>query len=529
MKMRKALAAIAITAISFSILASAAWACAKFKVLHVFTGGADGAYPSNVPALIMDQAGNLYGTARGGGNFLCSDAGGCGLVFKLTPNQNGGWSETVLYSFLGGDDGSNPETGVIFDSAGNLYGTTFYGGPDDAGTVFQLTSSPDGTWTERVLHSFNGTDGNQPFSSLIFDKSGDLYGTTFRGGTYGCGTVFELVPNGGGNWTEKVLHNFTCGADGSLPHGSLIFDALGNLYGTTRNGGKSGLSCAEDFGTPGCGLVFQLMPNSDGTWTEKVLHSFTGGKDGANPGGVRIIFDAAGNLYGTTSYGGAYGGGNVFELTANADGTWTEKVLHQFTGGTDGNLPVVGLISDSSGNLYGTTWTGGTDKAGVAFELTLASDGKWRENVLHSFAGKSDGVIPQAGLVFDAKGTLYGASRGWSDPWFGSVYEISPSFAIGATPQSASVSPGQSTTSTLTITPLVNFHATVNLSCTVPSGKGLSCGPSPSTVTLDGKNPVTLTLSVETSSTTPAGTYKIRPTGNPGPAGEIMPFTLTVQ
>jgi uncharacterized repeat protein (TIGR03803 family) len=414
------LAVVAVTLIAVLTLAPDARA-AKFKTLYRFTGGADGAYPADVPALILDQAGNLYGTAIGGGNPECSDWNGCGVVFKLTPNQSGTWSETVLYSFVGGNDASNPQGSVIFDAAGTFYGTTLEGGPSNAGTVFQLAPNLDGTWTETVLYSFaGGTDGTGPAAGLIFDGAGNLYSTTYLGGHYGCGTAFELMPNGNGTWTEKVLHSFTCGKDGAQPQGTLIFDSVGNLYGTTNAGGKG--NCYIN--APGCGVVFKLVPNSDGTWTEKVLYRFSGGKDGADPSVAAVMFDQAGNIYGTAGMGGAYGGGVAFELIPKPDGTWKEKVLHQFTGGKDGHYPFSGLISDAAGNLYGTTWDGGAHNLGTVYELMLGQDGKWREKVLHSFAS-NPGAILTAGLVFDATGNLYGAARNiYFGP--GSVFEITP-------------------------------------------------------------------------------------------------------
>ena len=219
------------------------------------------------------------------------------MVFELTPAAGGTWTEKVLYSFSGGTDGDQPAAGLIFDAAGNLYGTTYVGGTSDNGTVFELTPAGGGTWTERVLYNFNGTGGAIPQAGLIFDAAGNLYGTTFAGGTYNLGTVFELTPAGGGTWTEQVLHNFGNGTDGGGPWAGLIFDAAGNLYGTTRYGGSYG-----------GGTVFRL--NAQG---ETLLYSFSGA-DGANPI-AGLVLDAAGNLYGTTYLGGASSQGTAFEIT----------------------------------------------------------------------------------------------------------------------------------------------------------------------------------------------------------------------
>ncbi len=254
---------------------------------------------------------------------------------------------------------------------------TMYLPPSDVTSTWAATN-----WKEKVLHSFcsqpNCADGDYPTAGLIFDAAGNLYGTTYAGGAYGAygpGTVFELTPAAGGGWTEKVLHSFDndC-TDGASPYASLIFDAAGNLYGTTS---RRRLLPACDAGE-GCGTVFELTPTAGGGWTEKVLHSFGNGTDGANPD-CDLIFDAAGNLYGTTIYGGTYSYGTVFELTPAGGGNWTEKVLHNFNrNGTDGICPYAGLIFDAAGNLYGTTSLGGTFGVGTVFELTPKRAGAGR-------------------------------------------------------------------------------------------------------------------------------------------------------
>ena len=232
--------------------------------------------------------------------------------------------EKVLGSF-NGSNGARPYAGLIFDASGNLYGTTNLGGTYNAGTVFQVSPRTGGGWKETVLRSFNGADGENPFASLIFDAAGDLYGTTGAGGADNAGTVFELMPNAGRGWKEKVVFSFTV-TDGNGPYASLIFDPAGNLYGTTVGGGAKGY-----------GTVFELTPNAGGGWKEKVLRSFDGA-DGENPF-ASLIFDAAGSLYGTTETGGADRGGVVFELTPSA-GSWTETVLYDFsTVKTTGTIP----------------------------------------------------------------------------------------------------------------------------------------------------------------------------------------------
>ena len=296
-------------------------------VLYSFTGGADGSGPS--AGLIRNSAGTLYGTTSDGGT------SGRGVVFKLDTTG----TETVLYSFTGEADGGYPSAGLIQDSAGNLYGTTEYGGASNDGVVFKVDTSG----TETVLHSFRGGDGATPFAGLIRDSAGDLYGTTYVGGASGLGVVFKLNKTG-----ETVLYSFT-GGDGAYPGAGLFRDSAGILYGTTLYG-------ALDFGE-----VFML----DTTGAETVLHSFTGGTDGAYPYAV-LIQGSAGNLYGTTYLGGtSNNAGVVFKL----DTTGTETVLYSFTGGTDGGEPLAGVIQDSAGNLYGTTSGGGIDNHGVVFKL----------------------------------------------------------------------------------------------------------------------------------------------------------------
>ncbi len=361
-------------------------------------------------ALISDAAGNLYGTTEYGGTY------GCGVAFELTPESGGSWTEKVLHSFGDSTDGISPsQAGLIFDAAGNLYGTT----SNKQGTVFELTPTKDGGWTEKILHSFNGTDGGFPFAGLTIDAAGNLYGTTYEGGTYNSGTVFELTPTKGGGWTEKVLHSFGNGADGAVPYAGLTIDAAGNLYGTTLAGGIHHV-----------GTVFELTPTKGEGWTEKVLHSFGNGADGAFPR-AGLIFDSAGNLYGTTSQGGAYNScmptiprnnistcGTVFELTPKAGGRWTERVLYSFNhNGTDGYDPLAGLIFAAAGNLYGTTSMGGSENGrgcflgcGTVFELTPTKGGGWTEKVVHNFDG-TDGVSPSAGLIIDAAGNLYGTTN----------------------------------------------------------------------------------------------------------------------
>jgi uncharacterized repeat protein (TIGR03803 family) len=334
----------------------------SFSVLYSFTPS-DG--ENRKSSLVLDKEGNLYGTAGDGGGSI-----GFGEVFKLDPAG----TETVLHSFNGAD-GIDPNGGLVRDQEGNLYGTTWHGGASGAGTVFKL----DTTGTETVLHSFTGPDGLGPDAGLVLDQEGNLYGTTSQGGSSDAGTVFKLDGTG----TETVLHSFT-GLDGAGPFAGLVRDREGNLYGTTSRGGTSGL-----------GTVFKV----DRTGAATVLHSFIG-PDGAGPLFAGLVRDKAGNLYGTTAGGGASGGGTVFKV----DTTGTETVLHSFTGGADGAYPAAGLVLDNAGNLYGTTFfgTGG----GKVFKLDPAGT----ETVLHSFTG-ADGGGPEASLILDKEGNnLYGTT-----------------------------------------------------------------------------------------------------------------------
>ncbi len=406
---RRSIRLMATLAIFITILfATSTWAAAEDTVLHSFNNnGADGIVPDG--GVIFDAAGNLYGTTWAGGTYRV------GTVYELTPAAGGGWTEQVLHNFGNGTDGAFSAAGLIFDTAGNLYGTTAGGGTYSKGTVFELTPTAGGGWTEKVLYSFNGngSDGFAPYSGLVFDAAGNLYGTAYYGGAYSSGTVFELTPQAGGTWTEQVLHSFGNGTDASLPFAGLTFDTAGNLYGTTEVGGASGGCTAY-----GCGTVFELTPAAGGTWTEKVVYSFANnGTDGTVPK-AGVIFDAAGNLYGTTTQGGTYNLGALFELTPAGGGTWTEQVLHSFGNGTDGANLYARLIFDTAGNLYGTTYQGGSYGGGTVFRFNAQG-----EVLLQSFSG-TDGAGPVAGLVLDVAGNLYGttSSGGASDE--GAVFEV---------------------------------------------------------------------------------------------------------
>ena len=375
--------------------------------------GIDGANPG-FAALVFDGAGNLYGTTYNGGQYDIPES-----AFELSPDGSGGWTEQILYSFGKDADAGDPQAGMIFDAAGNLYGTTLTGGIHNAGSVFRLSPQGNGNWTARVLHSFveNGSDGYYPYGSLIADAAGNFYGTTLYGGMHRQGTVFELSPNGSGGWTEKILHSFYYDFDdGAEPYAGLIMDSAGNLYGTT-----------EFSGIYGNGTVFELSPNGSGGWSERILRSFNF-DDGASPVAA-LIFDAAGNLYGTTSSGGLHGLGTVFQLSPNGTGGWSEKVLHSFGNGSDGIFPDGSVHFDSAGNLYGTTSGGGVNGTGTVFKMTPAQGDSWSETVLHNFgaANGSDGDYPEGSLILDHAGNLYGMSYlGGGHYNSGTVFEITP-------------------------------------------------------------------------------------------------------
>jgi uncharacterized repeat protein (TIGR03803 family) len=385
-------------------------------VLHEFTG-MDGATPKG--NLIMDKAGNLYGTTYFGGSGT-----GHGNVFELSPTG----VDSVLYTFGGGNDGAGPRGGLIMDNAGNLYGTTSIGGAGSCaagcGTVFKLTLATGGGYSKTVLYSFTGgSDGGGPDSGLIMDGAGNLYGTTSSGsgdgvtGTTFAGTVFRLSPVSGGGYTESVLHVFQNGVgnDGTYPAGGLIMDKMGNLYGTTSSGGSLD-----------SGAVFELSPAVDGSYAESLLYSFgangPGGMDGLYPSSG-VVFDSANNLYGMTVSGGSNYFGTVFKLSPATGGGYTESILYDFSGmNDDGGNPSGGIIIDGTGNLYGTTQVGGG--AGTVFKLAPTSNGDYTGTILYSFLNGPDGADPGASLVMDNAGNLFGTAQAGGIYNLGNVFEI---------------------------------------------------------------------------------------------------------
>ena len=354
----------------------------------------------------------------------------------------------VVYTFQAGSDGFEPKAGLIADTAGNLYGTTFNGGGKaGAGTVYQLQppASPGGAWTEVVLHRFSYhdlLDGWSPWGGLAGDKAGNIYGTAWLGGTCGiCGIVFELSPPNkiGGSWRYAVIHNFfDNGIDGINPQTDLTIDAAGNLYGTTASGGKG--AC---YG--GCGVVFELAPSGHGAWNELILHNFPAHGAGERASGGTasgVTVDGAGNVYGTTT--GDNGAGTIFRLVKPKGhfGRWPYQVLYSFKGMRDGGFPYGGVTFDANGVLYGTTNQGGNSGCygsgcGTVFSLTPTQSGSWTHAILYTFVGTGDGGLPQANLLFGPNGALYGSTPnggvgpGCSSPGCGVAFRLTPPHTPG--------------------------------------------------------------------------------------------------
>lgn len=459
-EMHSLLAALLITAIAALTVASAQ--AQTFSILYNFKGRPDGANPYG--ALVEDASGNLYGTTQYGGT------SNLGIVFKVDPAGN----ETVLHSFAGGSDGATPLASVVVDPAGNLYGTTWSGGANNAGVVFKV----DASGSETILHTFTGqSDGGGPRGSLILDSANNLYGTTIGGGNGSSGgVVFKLDPTG----QETVLYAFTL-AEGGFPEAGLLRDSAGNLYGTTTFGGGAGAGPS--------GTVFKL----DSAGNFSTLHAFSGGADGGEPTSV-LIQDKAGNLYGTTQAGGIvpsngecfFGCGVVFKL----DSTGKESVLYSFTGSTDGANPYAGVVQDGSGNLYGTT-------AGISVIFKLNPAGN--ETVLYTFAVGTGLAAPFGGVIQDSTGNLFGAASFGSSTGGGSgvvLKLVPPGFSFVATVLTPSpVTPGGSATATFNTTAVGGFNSAISLTCSVQPQPALapSCSLSPNSAAPGV--PVTLTVS----------------------------------
>jgi uncharacterized repeat protein (TIGR03803 family) len=419
-------------------------AAVTFTTIFKFSGtdGAGGLGP-----LFRTGAGVLFGATTYGG--ITSSAcpvnsvspGGCGTVFRLTPPAPGktAWARATLYKFKGGADGKNPFNVQILNGSGALVGTTVNGGATSCeggcGNVYKLTPPAAGqtAWTKTVLYPFNGTDGSNPYGSLLLDPSGALFGTTYRGvpqpsGGYcfdfriGCGSVFKLTPPAAGQtkWVRTLIYAFKGGADGALPIAAgLMRDSAGKLYGTTAAGGDTS-ACPYSFQIS-CGVVYRLTPPVAGQtkWLATTLYAFKGGTDGDTPyTDDQLLRSANGVLYGATLNGGAVGFGTIFSLTPPAAGQtkWTKRILYSFKGGADGAQPYAGLVSDASGALYGTAGSGGssacTSGCGLIFKLTPPAAGHtaWTKTLVHNFTG-ADGARPVSRLIPGGTGIFYGMTN----------------------------------------------------------------------------------------------------------------------
>lgn len=427
---RSLLSALALLTFAVAALPASAQ---TFSVLHTFTGGADGALPFS--GMILDPAGNLYGTAGAGGTGSClySGAPGCGTIFEVK-KHNSSWLFNPLYSFQGSTDGEAPVRPLTRGPNGTYYGTTLGGGEGtcnfetvpECGVVFNAgpnatpPRTPLLTFRESVLYRFtDGADGGNPYSTVISDQAGNIYGTTLYGGANGLGTVFELSPAGGGTYTEAVLYSFCpqypC-PDGSNPFDGVVFDTAGNLYGTTEDGGANNY-----------GVVFELSPSGSG-WSERVIYSFQGGFDGKTPY-AGVAMDSTGNLYGNTGLGGSGGGGTMYQLTPNGS-NWNFNLLYSVPGGELGYANAR-VTLDSSGNLYETVASGGAFGYGQVLELAH-SGSNWVYVDLHDFTNGADGSYPVGSVVLDSSGNLYsttslGGNLNCNVPsGCGVVWEITP-------------------------------------------------------------------------------------------------------
>jgi len=359
--------------------------------------------------LETDNAGNIYGTTVLGGDF------GGGTVFQLSPTANG-WEHAVLYSFTGGADGGEPYKGVTIDRRGNLYGTAVTGGSGGCeggcGVVYKLTKSR-GTWNQTVIHAFTGgDDGSGPGARVTVDRSGNVYGMTPTGGTYGVGTIYKIHPHAG-TWEFQVIHTFTGGDDGATGSAGRMLLQQGRLYGAATVGGLYG-----------SGVVFELTPTAVGEWDFRALYSFHGQPDGSFPYGA-LLRGPLGKIYGTTYYGGENGIGAVYELSPRQVGEWDGRVIYSFQTGSDGNSPISNLVRDVAGNLYGTTSEGGLG-SGTIFKLTPIGGGQWTESVVHPFEGPPDGGFSYNGMVVDRFGNFYGATVHGGTDDDGCVYKFTP-------------------------------------------------------------------------------------------------------
>jgi uncharacterized repeat protein (TIGR03803 family) len=409
--MKRAIIVLAVALVSVSQLPGQA----KLKILHNFGSGTDG----NVPAgpLSLDAHGNLYGITRGGpGQY------GYGVAFQLTPQKKGGWGEKVIQTFAGGNGGSAPWGGLTLAASGTLYGT-LQGSSADIGAVFSLSRGTSG-WNYNILYTA-GTD-RPDGPGVALDSLGNLYGE-IGDGQNSLGALGELSP-GSDAWNYTQLYNFCpqyC-PDGWGPPAPPIWDKSGNLWGATTYGGITQTPC---FTTEGCGVIYEMTPNGDGTRTYSAIHQFASSStDGQEPYGG-LVMDASGNFYGSTWLGGAYNQGTIFKLS-NVDGTWQETILYDFPSCPQGCMVEGTLARDKAGNLYGTAAGGKNSCAGYAcgviFKLAPQSNGTWKYTVLYNFSETSGGLQPFYGVILDSKGNLYGVTSSFGKYNEGTAFELTP-------------------------------------------------------------------------------------------------------
>lgn len=387
--------------ILISVLVSGSTFAQQEKILHYFGSGQDGTQMN--AGIVSDASGNIYGSTTGGGYYQN------GVVFELSPQADGTWAESILYSFGPPAYGYLPNAQVTLDTKGNIYGTTTTGGAYNIGTVYKLSRNSEGQWIPETLLNFNATGGNAAGGSyVVVDNAGNVYGSNWLSGAYGYGFVFQLTRTQTGEWTENILENFKPSGKGGYYPGNLILDTAGNVYGVASGGPDGG------------GLVFRLSPSGTG-WNETIVHSFS--KNGAGGGTPTVIaFDSSGNLYGLTLSGGN-GYGVAFKLTPSSHGSWTEEVIYNF-GAEDGSHPSA-LLIDAFGNLYGTMVYAGPKGFGTIFRLSPETKEKWTVTHLHNFATNlSDGIWPYGTFIVDSAGNLYGSTGEGGFYGGGMVYEI---------------------------------------------------------------------------------------------------------
>jgi uncharacterized repeat protein (TIGR03803 family) len=390
-------------------VAALAGNCRAATETTILTFPFNGSYPGGegpYAGLISDAAGNLFGTTFYGG------MANVGVVFELVPSGSGTYKEVVLYSFRALHDCNSPMGRLLLDSSGNLFGVAIAGCEHQNGGVFELSPIGGGKYGYTVIYPFPGVNNGQPDSPVSLDAAGNLYGAIGSGGPNNQGQIYKLTPNSSGGWIPKTLYNFGHSGDGLYPVGALALDAAGNIYGATIYGGM------------GNGTVYELSPAAGGSYKEKILHNFQGSTDGASPFGG-VILDPAGNLYGTTNVGGN-SSGNVYRLSLSGS-TWVNQVIHSFDTVGDGATPSLygALTMDSAGNIYGATDYGGADNDGIVYKLT-PTGGTWTESILYSFTGGRDGSQPNANLLLTPSGNILGTAFTGGGTKLGTVFEITP-------------------------------------------------------------------------------------------------------